>query len=314
MTRAWIFVGAVVGFSALARGGDIFRIESSRPAHPNISLWRAGADGQNAREIVSELRIGDSSTVWGVAVFGDKIYWTDIGPWKYSGGIVTPPQITVMQMNLDGGGIGRAGWLPPVVAAELLQGSAMDDRGYVYSYLSDVGDGGEAVGRIVRLGGGELREIATTAAFFPRPDIVLDLSHRKIYWAGGSDMDDAGLIQRANLDGTGLETLVGPAELDIADNGVDLCLDVEAGKMYWNNSRRGVIRWADLDGTGVEGLISGIYPRGGMAMDLTGRAVPEWATKVDANALPAPEPGGALVMMLTAGLLCRRRRGIGAAG
>ncbi|MCY2954971.1 MAG: hypothetical protein NTU53_23830 [Planctomycetota bacterium] len=312
-TSALVLAAVAIASAQRPAVGDdrIYWIESRRHLHPNDSLWRAQLDGTDAREIVPELRISDSSTVWGMAVAGDTLYWTDRGPWVYSGGTVTPPRITVMQMKLDGSGAGPVNSLPPLVAAELLQGSAMDDQGYMYSYLSVVGEDGGAVGKIVRFGGGQLRDIATTAAFFPRPDIVLDLTARKIYWTGGWDMDNAGLIQRANLDGSELQTLVGPQNLDIADNGIELCLDIAGGKMYWNNSRNGMIQCANLDGTDIQPLISGIFPRAGLALDVSDGPLPEWALRVDPVSMLVPEPGGALTLTLTAACLLRRRRRAG---
>ena len=77
-----------------------------------------------------------------------------------------------------------------------------------------------------------------------------DVGLGKIYWA-----DDGGPIQRANLNGTGVETLIGRHGTYDFQAIRSLALDPTAGKMYWTNHRYGEIQRANLDGTGVETLI-----------------------------------------------------------
>jgi hypothetical protein len=91
----------------------------------------------------------------------------------------------------------------------------------------------------------------------------LDLAGGKIYWAeNGSDR-----IQRANLDGTELTTLVTGL---FGGNNV-VALDLVGGKMYWteNDNGGGDIRRANLDGTGQETLVTGLPGPNHIALDLT---------------------------------------------
>ena len=83
--------------------------------------------------------------------------------------------------------------------------------------------------------------------------IALDIAGGKMYWT-------AGKIQRANLDGSGVEDLV-PWTSDL---GLRRCiaLDTAGGKMYWTESRGylsdsggSAIKRANLDGSGVEELV-----------------------------------------------------------
>ena len=74
--------------------------------------------------------------------------------------------------------------------------------------------------------------------------IALAVADGKMYWADW----DVG-IQRANLDGTGVETLVRTAR----PNGI--ALDTTRGKMYWTDYGANMIRRADLDGSRVEDLV-----------------------------------------------------------
>ena len=68
---------------------------------------------------------------------------------------------------------------------------------------------------------------------------------RKMYWTTD------GRIQRANLDGTQVETLFTGEQA----TGEELALDLAGGKMYWTNNDRGIYR-ANLDSSQVEALVS----------------------------------------------------------
>ena len=93
---------------------------------------------------------------------------------------------------------------------------------------------------------------------------IRDAGAGKIYWTDwGTDK-----IQRANLDGSGVEDLVtsglsAPAELE---------LDLGAGKMYWTDAETAKIQRANLDGSGVEDLVTsglmGLIEPDGLALDL----------------------------------------------
>jgi len=71
-----------------------------------------------------------------------------------------------------------------------------------------------------------------------------------MYWTD----EEAGKIERANLDSTGsIEFLVSPALTGAA---YCLALDIAAGKMYWTNTLGNTIRLANLNGTSVEDVVS----------------------------------------------------------
>ena len=71
---------------------------------------------------------------------------------------------------------------------------------------------------------------------------------RKMYWTTD------GRIQRANLDGTQVETLFAGEQASAGGYGENLALDLAGGKMYWTNNDRGIYR-ANLDGSQVEALV-----------------------------------------------------------
>ncbi len=150
-------------------------------------------------------------------------------------------------------------------------------------------------------------------------DVWLIVTQFVLQQIGGQQLPDAGpsrmywldrgtdRIQRANLDGSNVESLVtaglsGPKELalDVAggkmywtDDGTDkiqranldgsqvedlvtvgligpaaLELDLAAGRMYWTDQRTGKIQRANLDGSGVEDLVVGLSDPQGLALDI----------------------------------------------
>ena len=88
---------------------------------------------------------------------------------------------------------------------------------------------------------------------------VTPVTPRMIYWveAGGN------VIKRANLDGTGVETLVHTG------SGTDPAgIALTASKMYWTDYGNDTIKRANLDGTGVETLVdSGLSSPSGIEVD-----------------------------------------------
>ena len=88
--------------------------------------------------------------------------------------------------------------------------------------------------------------------------IALDVSGGKLYWADAGRANTEGItgtgkIQRSNLDGSGVETLV--TRGSEAPN--RLALDVSGGKLYWTNFwSEGKIQRSNLDGSRVEDLVT----------------------------------------------------------
>jgi hypothetical protein len=84
-------------------------------------------------------------------------------------------------------------------------------------------------------------------------DIELDVASGKMYWVVFSG---AGKIQRANLDGTEVETI-----LDGLTEPITMALDLDGQKLYWaerNAITYGSIHRADLNGSNPELLLSGL--------------------------------------------------------
>lgn len=177
-----------------------------------------------------------------------KIYWRDF----YG---------QLMEAQRDGSGIGPAQGYSTKTAFQLI-GADLDAAG-VHSYwpYPQVGESYPQYG-VIRRGdfeGENQVDLLYTRAFQPNMAIALDELDGKIYWAGAWSGGDTGLVQRANLDGTVIETLVGSG-LNMDDFPVDLVLDLPNGKMYWINMANNAIQRANLDGSRVENVVTGILP------------------------------------------------------
>ena len=94
-----------------------------------------------------------------------------------------------------------------------------------------------------------------------------------MYW---TDLG-TGKIQRANLDGSGMEDLVTTGVIEP----VRIALDVLARKIYWTEASPAdfMISRANLDGSNTEFLIEGLTSPSGIALALQPAAIPtvsEW--------------------------------------
>ena len=94
--------------------------------------------------------------------------------------------------------------------------------------------------------------------------LTLDVSGGKIYWLTFDS------IRRANLDGTGVETLV------TGMNGIR-GLALGGGMIYWTRVQ-GLIQRANLDGTGVEDVVTISRGAFGLAVD-EGEGMIYWSTE-----------------------------------
>lgn len=92
--------------------------------------------------------------------------------------------------------------------------------------------------------------------------MALDIAGGKMYWTE----EFTHRIRRANLDGTGMQTLV----MDSSMTPMGIALDIGAGKMYWTDSQSfnpGVLKRANLNGSAVETLVTGLDDPWAVAID-----------------------------------------------
>lgn len=112
--------------------------------------------------------------------------------------------------------------------------------------------------RVADLDGRGSRILVDLSPFAGPVGVALDSAGGKIYWVAWEE----GVVQRANLDGSGVETLV-TAGLGHGWTGyVGIALDLERGRMYWGDYQVSTIFSANLDGTDVQAVLtdSGIGP------------------------------------------------------
>ena len=223
-------------------------------------IQRANLDGSEVQTIVSGLEDPEGIALDAV---GWKIYWTEWG--------------SVKRANLDGSQIESLG---TVWGSDI----ALDVAGGT-SYLANWKETIYRTG----LGGSPVETLVTEAG--ASEAIALDLRRGKMYWGGWrgeeisrSDLDgsqveiivtgvdrvrdlevdeswgklywasDTG-VQRANLDGSQVETL-------FSENSMGIALDLGGGKIYWTEWIEERIRRANLDGSQVQTIVTGLeWPR-----------------------------------------------------
>ena len=225
------------GNAAVATGGKIFRsnlygTEVETMYHrPSIPADDGGYYG------------GGYPT--GIAISDDKMYWLDTGT------------STMQRANLDGTGVERLASIGSDAHAIAV--------GIGKAYWSDLSGG---TIQSMNLDGTEVESVADRIS---KP-LGIAISGGKVYWVDGSTTwhrgfgDTVSRIQRANLDGTDIETLLTE---DMPGMTLPAGIAISGDKMYWTNrgrydeggipQRDGGIYRANLDGTNVEALIVGLY-------------------------------------------------------
>lgn len=232
------------------------------------SLHRSNLDGSQAVELN---RAVIPEPYLGMAIHDGKIIWGS-------------DDNSIYAATLAGEELGRwEGALPPAVRATVL-GMAYDDvTGATFrTTFTPQGDRD-----IERVDAGGNATVVVPTELFSMLALALDPVNRKIYFGGNTD--GQGVIRRANLDGTQVETVIGDLSLD---GGLfDLALDPLGGRIYWTarDLSGGRIDRASLDGTGIETVVTG-FPRGVLALSV-----------------PIPEPAGAIVSALSSLLALRLR-------
>ena len=187
-------------------------------------------------------------------VAAGKMYWTDS---------VTD---SIRRANFDGSDIELV-IDTRTIGGQSLPGPATTPRDIALDLTSDPPkmywvDAGRANvdnGKIQRanLDGSSPEALVTSGLVNPQ-GIALDVAGGNIYWTdsgtGGPNPLQEDKIQRANLDGSNVETLLTFQNFLRVPRGI--ALDVAAGKMYWTDIVRDRIRRANLDGTEPEDILN----------------------------------------------------------
>jgi hypothetical protein len=262
-TRQTRAIGISAFFSALLLAITVVRADSILwVSGGDGKLWRSNLDGGGAEALV-EISPYPRSHEGGIAVHDGKIYWGTDGSYHWA--------------NLDGTQQEPVATVPEVVRIKLLKG-VMDNAGNTYfprEESSADGDGEEHGG----------------IRFTPPAGVAIDNIRGKLYWAGGWNQFDSGLMQRSNLDGSGVETIYTGEDLHFEDYPIDIEIDPVAGMIYWTGNMSWIAR-APLDG-GVPPQI--IHMRDGASIETM------------ALEITVPEPSAFLLLLLPMEMLRRRR-------
>ena len=238
----------------------------------SYKIQRANLDGSNIETLITGLE-----TPVGIALDGDggKIYWTDRGT-----GVV-------QRANLDGSNIETL-----VTGVRGSEGIALDVIGGKICW-ADAGSDVPGTGKIQRanLDGSNIETLVT--GLETPVGIALNGDGGKIYWTDAGSVDaltgdkilGTGAVQRANLDGSNIETLVTElkapntlARIVLSGRVVapfGIALDMDGGKIYWMNEFRGMlprakIQRANLDGSNIETLVTRLISPFGITLDVDG--------------------------------------------
>ena len=142
---------------------------------------------------------------------------------------------TIRRANLDGSSVETV-----VRGLRRADGIALDGEGKMY-YAA------EGIHR-ANLDGSN-RETLVPSLSWPQ-DIALDTAASMMYWVDPA----AGRIQRAQLDGSGLQDLVARG-LRLPEG---IALDLAGRKMYWTDRDTGKVQRSNLSGSGVEDVLVGL--------------------------------------------------------
>jgi DNA-binding beta-propeller fold protein YncE len=198
-------------------------------------IMRADLDGSNVETLVSTGLVVPQDIA--LDLTAGKMYWTDSA---FEGAV------QIKRANLDGSGVenvyGSALWGVRGIAVDPVHGKM---------YWCEIEAGEPAIYRANLDGTGAV--IFLNELTYPPLDLEIDVDGGKLYWTEGLPAvtgGTGGLVRRANLDATGVETLFsGAGSSTIAPS---LCrsiaLDLGARKVYWSSAN--TIRRRNLDGSG----------------------------------------------------------------
>ena len=216
-------------------------------------IQRANLDGSNVETLLTFQNFLRLPTGIELDMAGGKMYWTDA------------TRDRIRRANLDGSGVEDI-LNTRTFGGQSLAGSATIPRDVALDltsdppkmYWIDAGTNNIDDGKVWRanLDGSSPEALVTIGLINPQ-SIALDTTAGKMYWTdsgtGAPNPLENDKIQRANLDGSNVETLLTFQNQLRVPRGI--ALDVAGNKMYWTDIVRDRIRRANLDGTEAEDLV-----------------------------------------------------------
>ena len=98
-----------------------------------------------------------------------------------------------------------------------------------------------------------LRDFDTTGDFERNTDIAVDVDDQRIYWVDQQDFSEE--IERADLDGSNAEQILGGGSETDVFQPLGIALDVTRGLVLWtDNQALETLYSANLDGSGATAL------------------------------------------------------------
>ena len=231
-------------------------------------IYRASLDGSNVETLITKSDEEFFSLALDVA--GGQIYWT---AWIYDPDLGEAN--IIYRANLDGSNVETL-----ITSSEYVGGLTLDVAGGQIYWTSIESEGFSEEGIIYRanLDGSNVETLITRSSE-GLLDLALDVAGGQIYWTAFTAIDpegvpEEGIIYRANLDGSNVETLIDEQNLPFF-----LALDVAGGQIYWTAftaidpegvPEESIIYRANLDGSNVETLITSSEPVGSLTLDVAG--------------------------------------------
>ncbi len=129
---------------------------------------------------------------------------------------------------------------------------------------------------------GTAREVLIADSVIAR-SVGLDVAGGTMYWGDQSPGTLTPEVRRANLDGSGMETLVSAPDVNVP---TILALDLLNEHLYWSDFGRGRISRSNLDGSDVQPVVSGLGDPIGIALDVADERI-YWAEDGDPTTSPA---------------------------
>ena len=212
----------------------------------NGRIQRANLDGTQVETLLTGEKAPGSYSKLALDLAGGTMYWTN--------------NRGIYRANLNGSQI------ETLVLGDNIDSFALDPVGGKLYWT----DGGASTIQWANLDGTQVETFLPADLLLPdidRPSLVLDLAGGKLYWMDNIDGGVPGRMQRANLDGTQVETFFTTSNQHYWDVEV-FALDLTRGKFYWID---GSLYRAYLDdGSHVEKLVPNTGDGTGLALDLVG--------------------------------------------
>lgn len=204
---------------------------------------RSNPDGSNTENVVTSIVSGQQTGMYGLALnqANSKMYWTD----------TILKTVNVADFN----GANRALLFD---GNDIRPGQLVLDSVSSRLYFGNHGDGGTPEGpkdKISRINLTGLGFQTVVSGIVQLTGVDIDPIAQKLYWVdlGFNALNDT-MIRRANLDGSGVETLLS----NLPDVIIDIQVDPSNNALRWTSRDEGLIKMSTLNGGNVQPIFSGL--------------------------------------------------------